>query len=128
MKPTFRGGLNIAVKIPKAKYQATLQFYGETLGLELEERPISHPEITRTHRVVFGPNILWLDCVPTKTHSETWLELRTEEMGLAEAYLHENGVRFCDEIEDIPKGMHWLTDPAGTVFILCENDSEQENK
>lgn len=24
----------------------------------------------------------------------------------------------CDEIEQIPENMHWITDPAGTVFIL----------
>lgn len=66
----------------------------------------------------FGPNTLWLDCVDNYTHSETWLELKTNNIDDATAYLKLNGTHTCDELEQIPENMHWITDPAGTVFIL----------
>lgn len=27
-----------------------------------------------------------------------------------------NGVETCDELEELPENMHWIQDPAGTVF------------
>ncbi|MGY6741616.1 MAG: VOC family protein [Cecembia sp.] len=54
----FSGGPNIAIKIPKIKYEATVAFYRDVLGMEVEERPISHPTVSRTHRVKFGNNVL----------------------------------------------------------------------
>lgn len=118
MEINFSGGINIAVKIPKAKYEQTLMFYRNTLGLDVVEKPIQNPTVSRTHEVKFGPNILWLDCVDNYTHSETWLELRTNNVPAAKAHLERNGTVMQDEFEQIPQGMHWITDPAGTVFIL----------
>jgi predicted enzyme related to lactoylglutathione lyase len=115
---TFRGGLNIAVKIPKSKYDQTVAFYRDILKLEVEEKPIENPTVSRTHQVKFGGNILWLDCVDNYTHSETWLELKTPDVERATQYLRSNGVQTCDELEEIPEGMHWIMDPAGTVLIV----------
>jgi hypothetical protein len=39
-------------------------------------------------------------------------------------YLHLKGVETCDEIELLPENMHWIQDPAGTVFNL----QNRENK
>ncbi|WP_257670684.1 VOC family protein [Parapedobacter tibetensis] len=114
----FEGGVNIAIKIPKSNYEATVSFYRDTLKLDVEERPISNPTVSRTHKVKFGSNIVWLDCVDNYTHSETWLELKTPDVDAATAYLRDNGINTCDELEEIPKDMHWIMDPAGTVFIL----------
>ena len=122
MEAKFKGGINIAVKIPKAKYEASVIFYRDTLGLEVIEKPITNPTVSRTHEVKFGPNILWLDCVDNYTHSETWLELRTNDVPAATAHLSRHGTVTQDEFEQIPEGMHWITDPAGTVFILGQND------
>ena len=66
----------------------------------------------------FGKNVLWLDCVDNYTHSETWLELKTTDVEKAAKYLKANGTDTCDELESIPDDMHWIMDPAGTVFIL----------
>lgn len=119
MELEFKGGVNIAVKIPKSKYQQTVDFYKNTLGLKVEELSTSdHPTVSRTHKVVFGHNILWLDCVDNYTHSETWLELKVNNVEQATAHLKDNGVATCDEIEKIPANSHWIMDPAGTVFIL----------
>lgn len=114
----FEGGLNIAIKIPKSKYEQTVAFYRDILKLEVTEKPIDNPTVSRTHEVKFGNNIVWLDCVDNYTHSETWLELKTPNVEEATRYLKSKGIDTYDELEKIPEDMHWITDPAGTVFIL----------
>lgn len=118
MNPKFEAGINIAIKIPKNKYEKTVAFYREILKLEVEERPINNPTVSRTHEVKFGNNIIWLDCVDNYTHSETWLQLTVPDVETATEYLQLNGVETCDEIEELPDNMHWITDPAVTVFNL----------
>ena len=63
MSTKFTGGINIAIKIPKSKYEDTVTFYRNTLKLAVEEKAITNPTVSRTHEVKFGANILWLDCV-----------------------------------------------------------------
>lgn len=118
MTPTFSGGVNIAIKIPRSKYEQTVAFYKDILRLEVVEKPITNPTVSRTHEVKFGNNIVWLDCVDNYTHSEAWLELLTPDVEIATAYLQSKGVHTCDELEQIPQNTHWIMDPAGTVFIL----------
>ena len=122
MDINFEGGGNIAIKIPKGKYEQTVAFYRDILKLDVEERPINNPTVSRTHKVKFGGNTVWLDCVDNYTHSETWLELVTNDFGGATAYLKEKGIEACDELEQIPENMHWIMDPAGTVFIVGERE------
>lgn len=124
MKTEFEGGINIAIKIPKSKYTQTVSFYKDILKLEVVERPITNPTVSRTHQVTFGQNIVWLDCVDNYTHSETWLELRTQDVSTASEYLKSQGVETCDELEQIPEDTHWIMDPAGTVFILNQKIGE----
>ncbi len=118
MNTKFVGGINIAIKIPKTKYEETVTFYRDILKLEVLEKPIEIPTVSKTHQVKFGNNILWLDCVDNYTHSETWLELKTADVDNATRYLKSKGIDTCDELEKIPDNMHWIMDPAGTVFIL----------
>src|SRR5687768_12603731 len=118
MEPTFEGGINIAIKIPKSKYDKTVAFYKDILKLKVTEKPIDNPTVSRTHEVKFGPNTVWLDCVDNYTHVETWLELKTSNVAEAARYLKTKGIDTCDELEKIPEDMHWIQDPAGTVMIL----------
>lgn len=118
MDTKFEGGINIAIKIPKSKYEQTVSFYRDTLKLEVVEKPINNPTVSRTHQVKFGNNVVWLDCVDNYTHSETWLELNVDNVEQATNYLREKGIDTCDEIEQLTENMHWITDPAGTVFIV----------
>lgn len=118
MAAKFEAGINIAIKIPKSKYEKTVVFYRDILKLDVEEKSITHPTVSRTHEVKFGNNIIWLDCVDSYTHSETWLQLTVPNVEEATEYLQLNGVETCDEIEELPEHMHWITDPAGTVFNL----------
>lgn len=122
MEIKFEGGINIAIKIPKSKYEQTVAFYRNILKLEVEEKPIDNPTVSRTHQVKFGNNIVWLDCVDNYTHSETWLELNTADVDSATKYLRSKGIETCDEIEQLPENMHWIMDPAGTVFIVKNRD------
>jgi predicted enzyme related to lactoylglutathione lyase len=122
MTTRFEGGVNIAIKIPKGKYEKTVEFYRDILKLEVAERSISNPTVSKTHQVKFGDNIIWLDCVDNYTHSETWLELNAEDVEKATEYLTSKGIKTCDEFEQLPENMHWITDPAGTVFIVKKRD------
>ena len=114
----FEAGINIALKIPKSKYENTVAFYRDILKLPVTEKPINNPTISKTHEVVFGNIILWLDCVDNYTHAETWLQLTVPDVAAARNYLQENGIATCDELEQLPKNMHWIQDPSGTVFNL----------
>ncbi|TZF93699.1 hypothetical protein FW781_18580 [Chryseobacterium panacisoli] len=122
MDTKFEAGINIAIKIPKSKYEKTVVFYRDILKLNVEEKPINNPTVSRTHEVKFGNNVIWLDCVDNYTHSETWLQLTVPDVEEAAEYLRSNGVETCDEIEELPENMHWITDPAGTVFNLQERE------
>lgn len=118
MDTKFEAGINIAIKIPKQKYEQTVAFYRDILKLEVKEVTIENPTVSRTHSVVFGSNILWLDCIDNYTHSETWLQLTVPNVEEATNYLKMKGVDTCDELEELPDNMHWIMDPAGTVFNL----------
>ncbi len=118
METKFEAGINIAIKIPKSKYESTVAFYRDILKLEVVEKPIENPTVSRTYEVKFGNNIIWLDCVDNYTHSETWLQLVVPNVEKATSYLKSEGVETCDEIEELPENMHWIMDPAGTVFNL----------
>lgn len=125
----FSGGTNIALKIPKYKYEETVHYYKEILGLQVKEELITNPTVSRTHSVVFGPNTLWLDCVDNYTQPEIWLEINTQDVPGATSYLAQKGVTTKDEFEKIPNDKHWVTDPAGTVMILStpERTGEYDN-
>lgn len=120
MEPTFEAGINIAIKIPKSKYEKTVAFYRDILKLKVVEKAIDNPTISRTNQVSFGNNVLWLDCVDNFTHSETWLQLTVPDVAEATNYLLDKGVEACDELEELSENMHWIQDPAGTVFNLQE--------
>lgn len=122
MKPKFEAGINIAIKIPKSKYEKTVAFYRDILNLEVVEKPITNPTVSRTHEVKFGHNVIWLDCVDNYTHSETWLQLTVPNVAAANDYLKANDVESCDELEELPDNMHWIMDPAGTVFNLQQRE------
>lgn len=120
MDVKFEAGINIAIKIPKSKYDKTVAFYKDILKLPVEEKPIDNPTISRTHEVKFGHNVIWLDCVDNYTHSETWLQLTVPNIEEATSYLRAHSVETCDELEELPENMHWIQDPSGTVFNVQE--------
>ena len=117
MKTEFEAGINIAIKIPKSKYDKTVAFYRDILKFDVQEKPIENPTVSRTHQVKFGNNVVWLDCVDNYTHSETWLELKTPDVARATEYLKNNGIETCDELEKIPDYSIVNIDGGHSVYI-----------
>ena len=126
MEINFKGGLNMAMKISPTDYEQTVTFYRDILLFDLEEIPITHPTVLRTHRLHFGPNILWLDCVADVAQPQIWLELHTEDVERATAYLKTNDVATCDEIEEISPSMHWIKDPSGNVLLVKKQEESKK--
>ena len=123
-EPTFTAGLNIAMKIPRQDYEATVAFYRDTLGFEVTEEDVSTmPTVSRTHKVSFGPNTLWLDCVDNYSRPDLWLELQTDDLDGATRAIAAAGIQTCDEIEPLNEPdlkSHWIKNPAGIVHLLAE--------
>ncbi len=90
--------------------------------MEVEERPISNPTVSRTHRITFGMNVLWLDCVDNYSRTDTWLELHVDNVEKAIGHLATKGVATQNELEEIPENMHWITDPAGNVYLVTDKE------
>jgi hypothetical protein len=114
---TFRPGRNIAMKVPPHLYDATVSFYRDVLRLA---------PITRHAPAVgfeFGDKQLWIDRVPTLSHSEVWLEIVTDDVPAAKAYLAAHGVTRCDEIEPLPASFEgfWIMNPAGVVHMTSSD-------
>lgn len=63
--PEFRGGLNVAMKLPKAQFDRTVAFYRDVLGLEVADESGPHvvTAVPRCASLRFGPVTLWLDQV-----------------------------------------------------------------
>ncbi|MFD5315994.1 VOC family protein [Streptomyces sp. NPDC127098] len=122
MSPTFRGGHNIAMKLPKAQFDRTVAFYRDVLGMEVTDA--SDQAVTegvaQSASVPFGPVTLWFDRVDNYSHAELWLELFTDDVDQATAHLAAHGVATRDELEPLPSGMnaHWISDPVGIPHIV----------
>lgn len=122
MTPLFRGGHNIAMKLPKAQFDRTVAFYRDILGMEVTDDssdPVAEGVI-RSAAVRFGPVTLWLDRVDNYAHADLWLELFTDDVDRATEYLATQGVAVQDELEPLPAGMaaHWISNPVGVPHIV----------
>jgi catechol 2,3-dioxygenase-like lactoylglutathione lyase family enzyme len=119
---TFTAGLNIAMKIPKADYDATVAFYRDTLGFAVTEEDSGTPSIARSYAVRFGPVTLWLDRADHAARSDVWLQVCTADVHAAMAHLAESGVDPCDEVEQLPgTTAHWIRNPAGVVHLVHQD-------
>jgi hypothetical protein len=122
-EPNFTAGLNLAMKVPLQDYEATVAFYRDILRFEVEEEAIDAPTVSRTHKVSFGPNTLWLDCVDNYSHAELWLELGTDDLDAATRAMADAGIHPCDEVEPLNEPelkSHWIKNQAGIVHLLAE--------
>lgn len=126
MNPQFRGGQNIAMKLPKAQFEQTVAFYRDVLGMDVadESRSDIAAGVRQCASVQFGPVKLWLDRVDNCTSAELWLELFADDVEQATDYLVEHGVSPRDELEPLPPGMaaHWITNPAGVPHLVRHAD------
>ncbi|MFW6077412.1 MAG: VOC family protein, partial [Hyphomicrobiales bacterium] len=104
------------MKLPPERFDPTLAFYRDVLGLPVESRGPG------TAVVTFGPMRLWLDRVPTVSQAEIWLEIEATSAAAAAGWLENAGVTRCDDIEPLPEGFQgfWIKNPADIVHLLAE--------
>ena len=118
-KAAFRGGIDIAQKVPHHQHAAVVAFYRDVIGL---------PEITdRPPAVGFqlAGNRLWIDPMTTLSQAEVWLELYTDDFTAAADRLTGVQVVRCDPIEPLDEGFRggWFLNPAGIVHMVREPDA-----
>ncbi|NEE01095.1 VOC family protein [Phytoactinopolyspora halotolerans] len=121
-QPTFDGGVNIAMKIPRVHFESTVAFYRDVLGLPTEDVSGSDVAtgVSRSYRCAFGPSTLWLDEVETYSQTDVWLQLNTDDIDAAMEHLKAAGVPARDELEPLPdpSSAHWIANPAGVVHLV----------
>lgn len=126
MNLTFRGGHNIAMKLPKAQFDRTVAFYRDVLGMEVTDHggETIAGGVAQSASVQFGPVTLWFDRVDNYAHPDLWLELFTDDVDRATAHLAAHGVGVQDELEPLPSGMdaHWISNPVGVPHIVRNPD------
>jgi len=108
---TYKGGRNIAMKLPLRVYHQTLAFYRDTLDLPvLEEGP-------NGAIIDFGPIRLNLDKVPNQSQTDIWLQVTTDDTTAARSLLAD---RVCDEVEALPDAFNgfWIAAPSGTIHLI----------
>lgn len=103
-------GRNIAIKVPLHKWQESVAYYRDRVGLEVVR------ESPDTVAFAFGDMTLWLDRVAAQSQTDIWLELFTDDPQQA---LKDLGSPQRDELEPL-EGVdaHWTSDPAGVVLLL----------
>ena len=122
MKPIFRAGRNIAMKVPTHEYKPTIAFYRDILGLKQITEP-AH-STTESVRFDFGGKVLWIDNVAGISQAEIWLEVITDDIERASKYFVQNQCVRRDEIEVLPDGFKgfWLSNPANIIHLVITSD------
>lgn len=108
--PAIRPGQNIAIKVPLHKWDETVAFYRDRLGLAVTR------ELENSTGFEFNGFTLWIDKVPHQSQTDVWLELFTDDPNRALGGL---GSPRRDELEPLTgvTGL-WTSDPAGVVLLL----------
>jgi len=103
-------GRNIAIKVPAYRWEETVAFYRDRVGLPIQK------DLDDTIFFAFGEMNLALDRVATQSQVDIWLELTTDDL---DAAMSELGGPVRDELEPLDgvEG-HWTSDPAGTVLLV----------
>ena len=118
MKPIFIPGKNIAIKVPPHEYEQTVAFYKDVLGLVLKEA--SSPDNFESTTFEFGDKNLWIDKISGISQAEIWLEIETDNINEAEAYLEAMGCARRDEIEPLPRDFKgfWISSPSNIIHLV----------
>jgi hypothetical protein len=103
-------GKNIAIKVPLNKWEETVVFYRDRVGLAVVK------ELQSSIGFAFGDMTLWIDRVERQSQVDVWLELFSEDPGTA---IETMGSPVRDELEPLDgvKG-HWTSDPAGVILLV----------
>ncbi|HET9694628.1 MAG TPA: hypothetical protein VFP48_09585 [Steroidobacteraceae bacterium] len=117
---SFRGGRNLAMKVPPHRWDETVAFYERTLGLPVRRREPASVAFE------FGSNVLWIDRVEHLSQAEVWLEVVTDDIASAAAHLEMHDVARCDAVEALPEGFQgfWVVNPADVVHLVARSDDD----
>lgn len=106
----IRPGQNIAIKVPAYRYDDTVAFYRDRVGLEVART------MENSVGFHFGELTLWIDRVLHQSQVDVWLELFSDDPTQALAQL---GSPQRDDLEPLDSVIgHWTSDPAGTVLLI----------
>lgn len=106
----LRPGRNIAIKVPLHRWEETIAFYRDRVGLEVVR------VLKESVGFRFGEMTLWIDRVAHQSQVDVWLELFTDDPTAA---LEKLGSPRRDELEPLDSVVgHWTSDPAGTVLLV----------
>lgn len=106
----LRPGRNIAIKVPLHRWEDTVSFYRDRVGLEVVKT------LDNSIGLRFGEMTLWIDRVAHQSQVDVWLELFCEDADAAISAL-ESPQR--NELEPLTGVVgHWTSDPAGTVLLV----------
>ena len=116
-KPTFRGGRNIAMKVPAHQFDATIESYCR-LGIPILDQSSTHVTFQ------FGPIHLHVDKVANLSRAEIWLEFVVSDAKAATGYLEQGNFVRCDEVELLPRDYpgFWVTSPSSIVHLVTEKE------
>lgn len=107
---TIRPGKNIAIKVPLNKWQETVTFYRDKVGLAVAR------ELANSTGFVFGDMTLWIDRVERQSQVDVWLELFTDDPDQAIGHLASPLRDELEPLDDVTG--HWTSDPAGVVLLV----------
>jgi hypothetical protein len=103
-------GKNIAVKVPRHRWDEMVSFYRDRIGLAVRK------ELAESIAFDFGEITLWLDRVERQSQVDVWLELFSDDPDEALGHL---GSPKRDELEPLDGVVgHWTSDPAGVVLLV----------
>ena len=103
-------GKNIAIKVPLHRWEETVTFYRDRVGLK-ETR-----QLANSVGFEFGAMTLWIDRVEKQSQVDVWLELFTDDPDRALAQLESPKRDELEPLDDV--NGHWTSDPAGVVLLL----------
>ncbi|MDH3452178.1 MAG: hypothetical protein OEN20_07125 [Gammaproteobacteria bacterium] len=119
MRPQFRPGNNIAMKVPAHEFDRTVAFYRDVL--RFKQKPASAPDQFDSVVFEFGDKNLWIDKIAGLSQAEVWLEVATDDTEQAGKYLAEMGCVRRDEIEPLAENFSgfWICNPANIIHLVA---------
>ena len=111
MKP----GKNIAIKVPLHRWEDTVAFYRDRVGLKVAR------QLEESTGFEFGAMTLWIDRVPHQSQTDVWIELFDD---VPDAALAALGSPQRDALEPLNAVTgHWPSDPARTIILLRKENA-----
>ncbi|MBM1816335.1 hypothetical protein [Pseudosulfitobacter pseudonitzschiae] len=103
-------GKNIAIKVPLHRWEETVAFYRDKVGLRVRRA------LDNSTGFDFGGMTLWIDRVPHQSQTDVWIELFDDDPTAALSRLGSPCRDALEPLTDVTG--HWTSDPAGTVILL----------